>query len=405
MRNSDVFNEFLKIAQKKGLISSDDEAQHNDKPWKPEHTEKNITTNRVSGLSIEQIGKLYHVKPPMPKEMEYQYNIMEDAHPEPVVISPSYDKLNGLVESEIEGQNIRARIVMKEPDGHLIQRKYAQQLILSLVRIANDLDNRNQNQLCKLADTCLMQASQLTAGKKVLYKVAILPFLVGSAVMALGAFYLKQHLPFHSDGFSTDYQKAISEIDDLLNSNSNMEVGYDYSPAFLQIVSKLKTDLGTLDETVQKVMPLIERVQIPREAGELQQVLQQDTTQDAIQAVKELKEVWSNLLPEINGVITDFSSEQFKQHAITHKGVLTSWVDAWGLHGGASLVADDFDDVKHALQALKQDINNIGKTLVGAERFKQSAQQQIQQSQQEAEKTFEPEEDAKSIMEEAEKAG
>src|SRR5271166_4104687 len=146
MRRSEIFESFVKIAQQKGLIS---DAEH------AEHTEKDFseTNPRMDSLSIEQISKLYNTKPAQPKDMEYQRNIIEDAHPEMVVISPSYDKLNGLVENENEGQNIRIHISLKEPDGHLTQRKYAEkELIMALVRTANDLDNRNQDQLCKLAD-------------------------------------------------------------------------------------------------------------------------------------------------------------------------------------------------------------------------------------------------------------
>lgn len=153
MIRSDIFESFIKIAQKEGLISEADHAEHTEKDF-------HETNPRHDSLSIEQIGKLYNNKPSLPKDMEYEKNIMEDAHPDSIVISPSYDKLNGLVENENEGQNIRMRIVMKEPDGHLTQRKYAEkQLILSLVRVANELDNQNKEGLRILADTCLEQAS------------------------------------------------------------------------------------------------------------------------------------------------------------------------------------------------------------------------------------------------------
>ena len=114
MRKSEIFESFVKIAQEQGLLS---EAEH------AEHTEKDFpeTNPRHDSLSIEQIGKLYGVKPDAPEDMEYKRNIIEDAHPNSVVTAPSYDKLNGLVENENEGQNIRLRIVMKDPDGHLVK--------------------------------------------------------------------------------------------------------------------------------------------------------------------------------------------------------------------------------------------------------------------------------------------
>ena len=229
MRRSEIFESFVKIAQEKGLIS---DAQH------AEHTERDFSepNPRMDSLTIEQISKLYNTKPEQPEDMKYKNNIMEDAHPDSIVISPSYDALNGLVENEIEGQAIRARIVMKEPDGHLVNRKYAEkQLVLSLVRTANQLDNLEQDELRKLADICLMQASGKQFKKQAWVMIAV------AVAAAIGVLYAKQHLRFHSDGWTADYQKATAEIDDLLNSNSDFGVGYSYTPAFLQMVNQLKS--------------------------------------------------------------------------------------------------------------------------------------------------------------------
>src|SRR5579864_6611672 len=165
MSKSEIFDSFVKIAQKEGLLSESDHAEHTEKDFHESHP-------RHDSLTIEQIGKLYNVKNKMPKDMEYEHNIMEDAHPDPVVLSPAHDKLNGLVENNNERQRIMMRIVHKEPDGHLTQRKYAQKdLVMSLVRLANALDNDGQDELRVLADVCLEQATV----KKKLVKTALWP--------------------------------------------------------------------------------------------------------------------------------------------------------------------------------------------------------------------------------------
>jgi predicted RND superfamily exporter protein len=228
--------------------------------------------------------------------------------------------------------------------------------------------------------------------KKVLKQAS--PLLLAIPVaLALGLFYAKQHLPFHSDGFSADYQKAISEIDDLLSSNSNLEVGYDFTPNFLATVTKLKTDLTTLNGAVEKVTPIVDDVNLPRNAEELRQVINRPEIQNGIQAVKELETVWEQVIPEIKKVISDFSNEQFKQRAIAHKGLLISLLDASHLHGGYGLVADDFDDVSHALQTLEDDMAGVAQTLVGIKTFQQNALKQLTDAHQEVTKTFEPVED------------
>lgn len=377
MSHSDIFDNFVKIAKQKGLISEADHAEHTEKSFSE-------TNPRMDSLTIEQISKLYNTKPEMPKDMEYKHNIMEDAHPEPVVISPSYDALNGLVENEIEGQNIRLRIVMKEPDGHLTQRKYAEkQLILSLVRVANELDNRNQNELCALADVCLTQATGQPFKKVAQWQIAI------PIAAAIGVLYAKQHMRFHSDGFEADYQKASSEIDDLLTSNSNLGVGYSYTPAFLQTVNQLKGQLDKLHTAVQQITPILENIETPRTGQELKQLAQQPAVQNAAKALDSFKEVVHDTYPFINRVITDFGNEGYKQRAIAQKGFLSSLVDSSEiLHGGGGLVADDFDDVKHALQTLKVDVDNLVKGLQASESAQASATQQMQATESEESSLF-----------------
>ena len=381
MRRSEIFDSFVKIAQEKGLISDD---KPTNERVEAEHTEKSFheTNPRHDSLSIEQISKLYNNKNQSPKEMEYKKNIMEIAHPDMVVLFPAHDKLNGLVENENEGQNIRIHISLKEPDGHLVQRKYAEkQLVMSLVRVANDLDNRNQEELCKLADVCLKQA----AGFK---KQAFWPLAIGVAA-AIGALYAKQHLRFHSDGWEADYQKAVSEIDDLLNANSNFGVGYTYKPDFLQTVNELKTRLANLHTEYQKVLPILDKMELPHDGKELAQLSQTADYQDGVKALAEFRGEMQNELPFINKVITDFGNQGYKQRSIQQKGFLTSVVDsAEVLHGGSGLVADDFDDVAHALQTLKVDLKNVVNCLQGAETAKTQAATELEASKSETDSWF-----------------
>jgi hypothetical protein len=380
---SDVFEAYTKIAQEQGLISEDKPAEHTEKSF-------HETNPRHDSLSIEQIGKLYNTKPPSPKEMTYKRNIIEEAHPDTLVISPSYDKLNGLIENENQGQDIRIHISLKEPDGHLTQRKYAEkQLLLSLVRVGNELDNDDQEELAKIADVCLSQA----AGRR-FRKVAFWPVVIGIAA-CVAALYAKQHMAFHSDGFSADYQKATAEIDDLLNSNTNWGVGYQYTPGFLQMMNKLKTELAALNTEVQKITPILDKLQTPRTGKELAALAQQPDTQEVTQALQEFQNTFDEVNPYIMGVIADFGNKQFKQRAIAQKGWMSSMTDATEvLHGGAGLIADDFDDVKHALQTLGKDIANIATGLKTSQSVKQTVTQQLQNTQEESQKTFEPEAEA-----------
>lgn len=147
--NSDIFNAYAKIAEEQGLVSTSE--VESDKSKKI--LEKNP---RTDSLTQERIAKLYNVVTDAPKDMGYKRNMGEVAHKEPVVIAPAYDKLNALVESDNERQDILLHIVNKRTNGLLTQHKYAQdELIRTLVKIANHMDNIDQTDITKLADECL----------------------------------------------------------------------------------------------------------------------------------------------------------------------------------------------------------------------------------------------------------
>lgn len=144
---SDIFEQYAKLAEEQGLIKLG-------KDSKELEEYKNSDVARVGSDDQSTIELLYGVKP---NGDEYEENIAEIAHPNAVVIVPSYDKLNALVENVNERHNISRNIVEKQPDGNLGNPKYARkELIMELVRVANEMDARSKEELFKLADECLI---------------------------------------------------------------------------------------------------------------------------------------------------------------------------------------------------------------------------------------------------------
>lgn len=366
MSKSEIFDNFVKIAQEKGLV--------NDSKASKKKLEE---TGRAGSDDISTIEALYGVKPDAPSGADYKKNIMEVAHPNSVVVSPSYDKLQGLVENNIERQNILLHIVNKPVNGHETHHKYAQRdLILSLVRVGNDLDNHNQDKLRALADHCLLQSSgriEKNAG-------AALPLAgVAAVALILGGIYLKQHVRFISDGFPQDNQKLLAEIEDLIQSNSNWGVGYEYTPEFLAVVNELKQKVTEYAQVVSQVLPIIERIQIPKDAAALKQQATESPDPAIPAAIKAFRDATLNLWPFIEQVHANFNDESYKQRQIKNKGFLSRMVDApQFLHGGKGLVADDFDDVAHALETYMLDIKKINEVLGNTVDFAKLAQQRLQ---------------------------
>jgi hypothetical protein len=371
MRHSEIFDEFAKIAQEKGLISKST----------PEEIKKKLEINpRMDSLDISAIEALYGVKPDAPSGMKYKRNIIEDAHQNPVVISPSYDKLNGLVENINERQNILRHIVQKTPNGHLTQRKYAeQQLLLSLVRIGNDLDNKHKEKLRVLADVCLEQATTITK-KAIAPAVLATPILIGVAVI-LGAVYLQQHLPFTDEGFTKNHQKLIAEIDDLLDDNAGFFIGNTYSQNFLNQMRNFRQLLMNFFNTYQKVLPIINELQKPRTASELVELAKSQPGDTIVNAYRMFAKEAEEILPAIEQVIDNFRSKTYKSEQTKEKGVINDLIDRVRfLHGDGGLVADDFDDVMRALTPYKKSIQEILNILSKSKSLAENARQRMQEA-------------------------
>lgn len=147
MSYSEIFENYAKIMEEAGFVKKSED----NKKIKDLKSGKNP---RLGSDDISTIEALYGLKPS--SSIEYEHNIMEAAHPKPVVIAPSYDKIQGLVENENERQQIDINIVMKPTDGKLTNYKYAHKdLLMELVRVANDMDNRDLDNLRVLADACI----------------------------------------------------------------------------------------------------------------------------------------------------------------------------------------------------------------------------------------------------------
>ena len=372
MRRSDIFESFVKIAEEKGLVSK----------ASPESVKETLEkTHRADSLSIEDIAHLYNTKPATPKEMEYKRNIVEIAHPEPQVLFNSYDKLNSLVENVNERQDIILNILNRTPNGQITQKKYAKRdLILSLVRVGNEMDTRGQSDLVALADACLFRAS------KPIHKQAQLG-IISAIAFIVCAFYAKQHLRFHSDGFALDYQKATAELNDLLNSSINLQTGYEYTPAFIVRVKDIRSKLNRLNIAVKTVLPELDKLETPRTGKELMEMAKQPNTHQVLSTFQDFKtqfqQTAETLVPYLSQVIANFQNEDYKQRQIQNKGWFTSMIDSAAfLHGGWGLVADDFDDAAHALQTIMFDVANIEKDLRIAEQAATKAQETMAQSAQ-----------------------
>ena len=341
---SEIFDNFVKIAQDKNIIS-------NDSKKSKDALEKNP---RADSLDISAIEALYGVKPKT--ETPYKNNIMEVAHPSPLVIAPSYDKINGLVENEIERQNINLRIVNKNPDGLLTQRKYAEkEFLLSLVKVANDLDNKNEEQLRKLADHCLE-----TFSEKEMVKNAFWGKLIGWGLgIGLGLATTTSHMDYVAKDFGDATQNLINEIKDMIKSSVTIGFGHKYSDDLIERLNEVVEKLAELKNSYNIIKPIVPLIS---SKSRVKKVLKdpgyhgRESLEAAGNEIPNFKKLFQQIKLVLEELKEDFQNPSFQKENV-EQGTVTKYIESIPglkgeplLSGGTfSLFSSKFYDITNAI--------------------------------------------------------
>lgn len=382
MSKSDIFNEYAKIAEEQGLISlaDEDSDSQSDKPKESSKLRKYKKSPypRMGSDDISTIEALYGVKPD--NSIKYENNIMEAAHPKPVFISPSYDRINGLVENNIERQNIMSNIALKPNDGNITNHRYAKkELLMELVRLANDLDNSGRDNLRKIADRCI---SEIADEKKKIRKQALAPLVIaaiGGTILAGIWFWSHSNDP--DKGLTSNMENAIIQLNDLKKNSwyesevdDTVQRDADTLIKYIQNLQKYVIDFNSVMDSVYKPTSLDDNNQLVKFQVSIEKngISTKEKIERFIAAIDQAT-------PEIIREINNFSSEFYqKQH--THQ----SWLgDAAGwageaLHGRWGLIANDFTSAVNALNTLQSSLTEARKLANNFDTLKQSAELKMQ---------------------------
>lgn len=213
---SEIFDEYVKIMTDKGFVKKADLLTQHDKENDSDYAE---TIKALYGVDI--------------KLNDSNKNIIEQAHPESVIIAPSYDRVNGLVENINERHNIMVGIVNKPTNGNLTQHRYASQDLLDeLIRLGFDLDNAGEDSLSKTADECALLLAQ-DEEKKIKKNafnwfnvIKAVPWLLTglAAVFTIGG--IKTNIIGRiSQGIKPDAENALTSLNELKESVSAVNHG------------------------------------------------------------------------------------------------------------------------------------------------------------------------------------
>lgn len=255
---SDVEDNFVKIALEKGWIKQAEE--------KPE------TKSRYTKSMLDAIELLYGYKP----EEDKEFTMLERAHPEPVIIMPAYDAVNGLVENLYERQDIMHHIVTKPTRGFHNGERYVHafnDLSNELIKAAFLLDKKNDYELMKTADFCAEQltkaawswrdlmspaafiATPAAAGLIGLLTVSgPVGWAVAGSVAAIEAYaHWGRH---YSQNIMDSINETISELEDILNDNdqteslkSQVKLMSNDLQAFKQIITSINYSVSDMNQS------------------------------------------------------------------------------------------------------------------------------------------------------------
>lgn len=349
-------------------------------PFNEEYTEKGKDKSDVGNKKDEQLYNLKH------KDAPYDYNIIEQVHKETVVIHPSYDKINGVIENGNESSSIIQNLVLNKPVGLLAKTKYAsQELTLELVKIANEMDANSNEELYKLADQCLLKISKEQDNK--LNKKAWIWFALGGA--ALAATWLASHVDNVSHGILVDCDEAVKKLQDL-KEKSFWES--DVDDEVKSTADKLINLISEFKSQSDKYIKLVSDFKRPRTKEELEKYLPQLKEQvkedggAVYSGLMDYKRYIENLYPMIVSSIDNFSDSSYQdQHQnASFLGTFTGWIGE-ALHGAKGLIANDFTSAANALGTLKKSMEEMMKATKQIPNVIQNFENQIKQSVEAAE--------------------
>jgi len=313
---SDIFNDFAKIAIEQGLIDTT-----------VVKTAEEETNPRHDSLTLDDIKALYGIKP----EGASDKHIVEQAHPEPVIIAPSYDKLNGLVENVLERQNVMQWIATKPTDGKHTQERYvkaSRDLSLALLDAAYTLDHKGETGLMKLADDC---AEGIV--KKALFWAIAIP----AAIALLGL--VNNFGGMLDAGVKQNCDRAVEELTDLLEPGE--------APGQTELIQRLIEDINyvrqlNIDATSMSIST----------TGSQEEIQQQ--LQEGRDAMNKYIHGSRALAKEIGMVLSVFAKIQAQPEDYTTN---------WGALGGflQSMVSfvwtPDIDEAIQILDTLRESLN------------------------------------------------
>lgn len=340
--HSEIFEEFVKI------VNAADEQKK----------EKSKDKKSV----IKEIAELYNLKPETHPDMDYENNMAEIAHKEPMVMSPAYDKSNGLIENVNEGHSLIKEVVTRDPRGQHTNRRVSakEELIKNLVRLGNDLDFNGHEKLAILADDCL---NKLTI-KKEAFAWAAIPWLVGGALSILS---VNKHLPEANLGLVRNSDNLVSELEDVVTSNANFGIGKKYKGNFIKFIVETIKNINNFKSAYNKGFSAFNSLKITSAKDILENSEEvKKNTEENEKVLSTLLSATTKMKEYVEKISALFNDENFINEQVETSGGITEFIEknkALNLFSNLTNPFDDIVEIQKSFNSYLESLNDIISTI------------------------------------------
>lgn len=277
--------------------------------------------------------------------------LLQQAHPETVVVHEAYDAMNGVVENDQERQNVMVMIARKNPrvvQTNFFYAKAQEDLLNQTIKLGFLLDSKNDN-LAAFADEC---SNQLT-------KEAGAPLIIaGIALVSLlgGAFYSNKNPEVQ--GLKQDSQKALDEIQEAINDYPQLALTLNpYTANIRNLLTMVDGFTKTMDGLTSSIMSISSDSDSKEKAKKIGQFADNLFSSKKIESLKNLakkiKDVGNAVLESSHDAKLALSSarEKYEEKESTFMSYIR---DAW-----YKAVNSDTEDAVLAIDVLVRSITKF----------------------------------------------
>jgi len=349
---SEIWDEFEKLALAQGLISEGSESDM--EKFDPSES------SRTDSLARDAVALLYGVQPDT--IYDEKKTLMDQAHPDTFVVGRAYDAMNAVVENNYQRQDMMAYIALKQPNGHLTQRRYVaakHELTNSLVKAAFLLDNRDEIELMSLADSCAARLDERgdRIVKEAMPAVAIAGIALGASVL-IGAAYYFMYGATTAQGVYANSQKVLDALQPLASEPYARAIEADVTK-----IMRMAEQVYQVKDQIANVTSVDEAVDMAQQqanSAKMQAIIQRINTYLAqLQKIQRAIPGWVAKIKLVHSTSTEVKSDWWaKVISFTSRFTYEDWqtlIDS--LAGQAGIMGGQVGGLLEAIQKEVQVMN------------------------------------------------